>query len=118
MVSLYIYFKMFFLNLKRLSYGKVASLNKKEYGPHYIIKSLKSISYEWFRVICWSSPLFGIIITKCLEFRVTSFDTLEYDCVIKTIEMFSFLPLINNSVISGFSFFMINQISNHIIKNY
>ena len=37
---------MFFLNLKRLSYGKVASLNKKEYGPHYIIKSLKSISYE------------------------------------------------------------------------
>ena len=39
MISLYIYFKMFFLNLKRLSDGKVASLNKKEYGSalHYKI---------------------------------------------------------------------------------
>ena len=31
-------------------------------------------------------------------FHLTSFDILKYDCVIKTREMFSFLPLINNSV--------------------
>ena len=43
--------------------------------------------------------LFGIsMIKKCLEFSLTSFGTLKYDCVIKIIEMFNFLSLINNSV--------------------
>ena len=31
--------------------------------------------------------------------------------------MFSFLPLLNNSVITGLSFFIIKHISSHIIKN-
>ena len=35
---------------------------------------------------------------KCVEFNLTSFGTLKYDCVIKIIEILSFLPLINNSV--------------------
>ena len=41
---------------------------------------------------------------KCVEFNPTSFGTLKYDCVIKTIELLSFLPLINNSVTIGFNF--------------
>ena len=40
---------------------------------------------------------------KCVEFNRTSFGTLKYDCVIKTIEILSFLPLINNSVTIGFN---------------
>ena len=64
-----------------------------------------------------NSLLFGIFkIKKCVEFSLTSFTTLKYDYVTKTIEMFSFMPLINNSVTIGFSF--INHISNNIIKNY
>ena len=39
---------------------------------------------------------------KCVEFNRTSFGTLKYDCVIKTIEILSFLPQINNSVTIGF----------------
>ena len=39
-----------------------------------------------------------------LEFDLTSFETLKYVCVIKMIEILSFLPLINNSVTIGFSF--------------
>ena len=47
--------------------------------------------------ICRSSLLFGILmITKWVKFSLTSFGTLKYDCVIKTIEMFNFIPLINN----------------------
>ena len=42
---------------------------------------------------------------KCVEFSLTSFDFLKYDCVIKTVELFNFLPLINNSVATGLSFF-------------
>ena len=64
-----------------------------------------------------NSLLFGIFkIKKWVEFSLTSFTTLKYDYVTKTIEMFSFMSLINNSVTIGFSF--INHISNHIIKNY
>ena len=36
-------------------------------------------------------------------FSLTSFGTLEYDCVIKTREMSRFLPLINNSVTTELS---------------
>ena len=82
------------------------------------MKSLKSISDEWLFSICWSYLLFGNLMIKCVEFKLTSFGTLEYDCVIKTIKIFDFLPIINNSVTSGFSFFIINHISNNIIKNY
>ena len=68
------------------------------------MKSLKSISNEWFQAICWSSLLLGIFtLTKCVEFSLTSFDTLKYDWAIKTIEILSFLPLINNSVTKGLS---------------
>ena len=45
----------------------------------------------------------GVFILKAwLEFSLTSFGTLKYDCVIKKIEMFNFLPLINNSITTGF----------------
>ena len=59
------------------------------------MKSLELMSDKWFSGICWSSLLFGIfMIEKWVEFSLTSFGTLKYDCVIKTREMFSFLPLI------------------------
>ena len=64
------------------------------------------ISDEWFNAICWSSLLFGIfMVKKCVEFSLTSFGTLKYDCVIKTIEMFNFVSLINNSVSIGSTFY-------------
>ena len=41
--------------------------------------------------------LFGIFIIKIYaQFSLTCFGTLKYDCVIKTSEMFTFLPLINS----------------------
>ena len=48
---------------------------------------------------------------KYVEVSLTPFDTLKYDCVINTIEMFNFLALINSSVTTGFSFLslMISQ---------
>ena len=55
-----------------------------------------------------SSLLFGIfMIKKCVEFNLTSFGTLKYDWVIKTIEILSFLSLINNSVTIGFNFLLL-----------
>ena len=50
---------------------------------------------------------------KIVEFSLTSFVSLKYDCVTKTIETFNFLSLINSSVTIGSSFFVINHISNH-----
>ena len=47
------------------------------------------------------------IIEKCVVFNLTSLGTLKYDCVIKTIEMFNFLPLINSSVTIGLSFLLL-----------
>ena len=45
---------------------------------------------------------------ECVVFSLTSFGTLKYDCVIKTREMFSFLPLINNSVTIELSFLLLS----------
>ena len=45
------------------------------------------------------------MIQKCVEFSLTLFGTLKYDWVIKIIEILSFLPLINNSVTTGLSFY-------------
>ena len=45
---------------------------------------------------------------KCVEFHRTSFGTLKYDCIIKTLEILSFLPLINNSVTIGFSLLLLS----------
>ena len=43
---------------------------------------------EWFSSICWNSLLFGIfMMKKWLEFSLTSFGTLRYDYVIKTIRL-------------------------------
>ena len=44
------------------------------------------------------------MIKKCLVFILTSFGTLKYDSVIKTREMFNFLPQINESVTVEFDF--------------
>ena len=74
------------------------------------MKSLSSVSVELLNAICWSSFLLRIFITKkWVEFILTSFGYLkyDYDCVIKTIEMFNFVPLINNSVTTGFSFLIL-----------
>ena len=63
------------------------------------MKSLEFMSDEWFRALYWSSVLFGIFMIKnWLEFSLTSFGTLKYDCVIKIIEIFNLLLLINNPV--------------------
>ena len=40
---------------------------------------------------------------KCL----TSFGALKYCCVLKTIEMFHFMPVINNSVTIGLNFLLL-----------
>ena len=57
------------------------------------MKYLNSIFDKWFNAICWSSLLLGIfIMKKWVESSLTSFGTLRFDCVIKTIEMFNFLP--------------------------
>ena len=62
-----------------------------------------SISDEWFYAVNWSSVLFGIfMIKKGVEFTVTSFGNLKCDCIIRTTEMFNFLPLINSSVTTEF----------------
>ena len=47
------------------------------------------------------------MITKWVKFSLTSFGTLKYDYVIKAIEMFNFIPLINNSATNGFSFLLL-----------
>ena len=66
------------------------------------------ISDEWFNAICWNSHLFGTFVIKNWEvFSLTSFGTFKYDCLIKTREMFNFLPLINNSVTIEFSFLLL-----------
>ena len=66
------------------------------------------MSDEWFSAVCQRSLLFGILIEKkWVEFSLTSFGTLKYDCVIKTRELLNFLPLINNSVTTGFSFLLL-----------
>ena len=44
---------------------------------------------------------------KCVEFSLTSFGTLKHDCVIKTSEMLSFLPLIKSSVTIELSFLLL-----------
>ena len=72
------------------------------------IKPLKSISDEWFIAICWSSLLFGIFkIKECVQFSLTSLDTLKYDCVIKIRETLIFLPLIYSSVTTELCFLLL-----------
>ena len=52
--------------------------------------------------------LFGIFIIKIYaQFSPTCFGTLKYDCVIKTSEMFTFLPLINSSVTTELSLLLL-----------
>ena len=61
----------------------VVSLTKKECGfalcfLKIFIKSLKSMSDEWFNAICWISLLFGIfIIKKYVVLSLTCFGTLR-----------------------------------------
>ena len=51
--------------------------------------------------------LIAIFMIKKSRIYSTSFSNLKYDCVIKTIEIFTFLPLINNSVTTGLSFLLL-----------
>ena len=53
---------------------------------------------------------------KCEQFSLTSFGTLEYYSVIKKIEIFNFLSLINNSVTIAVSFlYLIKSINKLLI---
>ena len=55
----------------------------------FLQKSLESIFNEWLYTICLSSLLFGaFIIKKWVVFSLTTCGTLNYDCVIKTREIF------------------------------
>ena len=45
---------------------------------------------------------------KGVEFSLTFFGTVKYNCVIKTREMLSFLPLTNNSVTIGSTFLLLS----------
>ena len=96
-----------------MSDESVVSLTKNEYGSsvhflYILTKSLKSMSEERFIAICWSSLLFGLfIMKKWVVFNLTSFGTLKYDYIIKTREIFDFLPLINNSVTTEFNFLLL-----------
>ena len=66
------------------------------------------MSDEWFNEICWSSFLFGIFMIKQLvDFSLSSFRTLKYNCVIKTKEMFNFLFVTSNSVTVEFNFLLL-----------
>ena len=109
----YYMLKRFFLSLKRLFDASVASSAKKEYDSAVhllciLMKSLVLISAEWFNTIYWGSLLSGLfMIKKWVEFSLTSFGTLKYGWVIKTREMFNFVPLINNLVTIEFRFLLL-----------
>ena len=69
------------------------------------MKSLKSMSDEWFDAICWSSLLLGILIIKyCVKSSLIGLGTFKSDCEIKISEILSFLSLKNNSVTKGLTF--------------
>ena len=51
--------------------------------------------------------IWNLYITKCVEFSLISFGTLMYDSVIKTIHMFDYLHIINNSASTGFIFLLL-----------
>ena len=52
---------------------------------------------------------FGIFLMDLsVEFSLILFGTAKKDCVIKTREIFSFLPLINNSVTIGLTFILLS----------
>ena len=123
MISFYILSKRFVLKHEGLSDARVASITKKEYGfaVHVLQryrKSAKSISDEWLSAICCSSHLFGISIMKeGVAFSPIFFGHSKISET-NTREMFSFLPLTNNSVVIELSYWVITKyISNHIIKN-
>ena len=44
---------------------------------------------------------------KYVVFSLSFLGSLKHDCVIKTIDMFNFLPLIKNSFTTGFSFLLL-----------
>ena len=48
------------------------------------------------------------MIKECIEFSLIFFGTAKLDCVIKTREIFRFVPLINNSVTIGLSFLLLS----------
>ena len=72
--------------------------------------------YKIFKIKIWWMIL-GILLKlffvwifhlkKCVQFSLTSFATFKYNFVIKTIEIFHFLPLINIPVTTGFSFLLL-----------
>ena len=95
-----LYVEKIFFKLKRLSDASVVSLTKKRTWLNSIFFSDLNEIYTanvWWMIyaICWSSLLSGL------------FGTLKHNWVIKTREMFNFLPLINNSVTVEFSFLLL-----------
>ena len=98
----------FFLNLKGLFGACVVSSTKNEYGSavHFLLILTKSLVLMYDGSTIWLiSLLLGIFaIKKWLAFSLTSFGTWKYYWIINTREIFTFLPLINNSVTIGFNF--------------
>ena len=59
--------------------------------------------------------MFGnFIVKKCVVFNLTSLGALKNDCVIKTIDMINFLPLMffNKGALKNFAIFWIKRDSN------
>ena len=71
------------------------------------MKFLKPIFEEWLSAIYWRSHLLRIfIIKKRVEFSLKSLDTWE-EKYSKIVEIFSFLPLIKNSVTIWLSYLLL-----------
>ena len=113
MISFDIISKRFFLKHKGLSDAKVLSITKKEYS--FAVNFFWRI-YKAFKVNIQSiikCNLLNLLLAwnlcnkKCIQLSVTSFGILKLDCVMKTREKFSFLPMVNNSVAIGFRFLLV-----------
>ena len=112
-IILYTSSKRFFQKLNRVLDGKVVLMTKSKYGSvvyflYSLLKSSNSMSDKLFLKTNWSSSLFEIFIMKMrVVFNPTSIGAWKYDCVMKIKDIFNFLPLINSSVTSGWSFLLL-----------
>ena len=99
---------------KTLSDVRVASLTKKQYDfvLHFLkrfLTSLKAIYNEWLITISRNCCLFEVFIMKeCVEFCLILSSTTKQNWLIKTKEMFSVSPLINNYISISWSFLLLS----------
>ena len=85
----------------------ITTIPRRQYrsAVHFLrclLNSPKSVSDEWLVAVVWSFALFrSYMMKKCVIFSLASFGTRMYDCVLSTIKIFSFQPLVNNLVTTG-----------------